>query len=519
MMKKKSFVFGFSVLVFLALVVYNVLVVYDFAGKYIYPLDDAYIHLSIAKNFADYGVWGITPYEFSSTTSSPFFTLLLSVLIKVFGNWEYLPIALNVIGSFSLLFVLHNYLKKYSFLTYAIVLIGVVLNVPLHLITLVGMEHVLHALMMVLCLVYFERYITDKSSKNFFLLILFSILATGFRYESLFFIFFMCVYFFFVQKKYLHSIVLGLLAISPVIIYGLISLQQGSFFLPNSLVLKGNTNDGFFGFVMRVAGNGYRGLSVLFLVILLLVYLFKNFKNSYKSFELQKIAIPMVVFLGFGVHLLFANFGWLLRYEAYLVVIILFASIPFINSYFQEPKNRSFFKYFVLSMLLISFSMRFVPMLKYQRLASKNIFDQQIQLARFLHDYYHDGYVIANDIGAITYFNSIHLLDTYGLGSIEVAKLREKEHGNFTNNKPLQDYIQKVSANGNYNIAIVYEHWVTMPSNFVKVGMLEIKDNYMSGGSIVSFFATESKDVEKIRKQLEEFSSKAPKDVAITIVK
>ncbi len=64
-------------------------------------------------------------------------------------------------------------------------------------------------------------------------------------------------------------------------------------------------------------------------------------------------------------------------------------------------------------------------MLKNQPVASKNIYDQQIQLADFLHKYYRNAKVVANDIGAITYFNNIHLLDTYGLGSIEVAKLRK----------------------------------------------------------------------------------------------
>ncbi len=517
-MRNKNLVFGVAILLFIGLVIYNIVVVFDFAGKYIYPLDDAYIHLSIAKNFAEFGMWGITPYEFSSTTSSPFFTLLLSILIKIFGNWEYLPIVLNVLGSICLLGVLRNYLIRYSLATYSLVLIGVVLLVPLHLNALVGMEHILHALTLILCLIYFQKYIIDGSWTNFLYLVLYSILATGFRYESLFFIFFMCVYLFFVQRKYVNSFVLGLLAISPVIIYGLISMQQGSFFLPNSLVLKGNTNDGILGFVMRVAGNGYRALSVLFLVIILFVYLFQYLKTSFKAKGLREIVVPLVVFAGFSIHLLFANFGWLLRYEAYLVVVVLFAVAPFLEVIFQKSRTNSILKYLVLALLLVSFSMRFIPMLKYQKIASKNIFDQQIQLSNFLHEYYSNSYVIANDIGAITYFNPIHLLDTYGLGSIEVAKLREKDHGNFTDNKPLQDYIQKMAEGGRYEVAMVYEHWVKMPSTFVKVGALEIKDNYISGGSVVSFYATKHEDVDKIKKQLRDFSKKVPKDVMITIV-
>ena len=33
-------------------------------GHIIYTLDDSYIHMALAKNLAQHGVWGITRYEF-----------------------------------------------------------------------------------------------------------------------------------------------------------------------------------------------------------------------------------------------------------------------------------------------------------------------------------------------------------------------------------------------------------------------------------------------------------------------
>ncbi len=51
---------------------------------------------------------------------------------------------------------------------------------------------------------------------------------------------------------------------------------------------------------------------------------------------------------------------------------------------------------------------------------SKNIYEQQIQSARFLKKYYNRSKVVANDIGAICYFSDIHLLDIAGLGSKEM---------------------------------------------------------------------------------------------------
>lgn len=55
-------------------------------GHYTYFIDDAYIHLAMAKNLAFYDVWGITKYQFSSTSSSPLFTYLICILIKFF--WQ-----------------------------------------------------------------------------------------------------------------------------------------------------------------------------------------------------------------------------------------------------------------------------------------------------------------------------------------------------------------------------------------------------------------------------------------------
>ena len=303
-------------------------------------------------------------------------------------------------------------------------------------------------------------------------------------------------------------------------IYGWISVDHGSFFLPNSLILKGNTNDGIVGFITRVAGNAYRGISVLILILILLIQISIKSKshNLFKD-KIKNNAIPIVVFCGFTVHLLFANFGWLIRYEAYLVVIILFAIAPFADEVFQKKIENQVLKFAVIILLLITFSIRFVPMLKHQPTASKNIFDQQIQLAGFLHKYHRNDKVIANDIGAITYFNNIHLLDTYGLGSIEVAKLRKEDHGKFTDNKKLQGYIYNTAKLQDFEVALVFEEWVKMPDYFTKVGTLTIQNNYMSGGTTVSFYSVKKENNDKIRSQLAEFSRQTPKDVIINIIK
>ena len=517
---KKSTTVVLIILLQGVLIAYHIYAVAGFAGRFIYPLDDAYIHLSMAKNFAEFHVWGITQYEFSSTTSSPLFTFLIAVLIKVFGNWEYIPLVANTIAGLLLIWISHNELKKFSTATYVIFLVAIVLLMPLHLMVMTGMEHVFHTLLMVLVLLGFKKYIENETPRDFSNLALLSILATGFRYESLFFIFFICVYLFFVKKAYFQSVALGLFAMTPVLIYGWISVDQESFFLTNYLILKGNKNDGIVGFLTRVAGNAYRGISVLILILILIIQIFIKSKNPKTlSEKISKNAFPMVVFCGFTVHLLFANFGWLIRYEAYLVVVILLAIAPFADDLFQKKMQNQILKFAMLVLLFITFSLWFVPMLKNQQTASKNIYDQQIQLSDFIHKYYRNAKVVANDIGAITYYNNIHLLDTYGLGSIEVAKLRKEDHGKFTDNKKLQSYIYNTAKWQGYDVALVFDEWVRMPDYFTKVGTLTIQNNYMSGGTTVSFYSVKKKNKKKLRNQLTAFSKDVPQDVIINIIK
>lgn len=84
-------------------------------GSLIYLLDDTYIHLAIAKNFAKYGVWGVNSDEFSSTSSSLLYTLLLSFLFLLFGVNEIIPFIVNLVFANLLIYVLYNLLKKKDF--------------------------------------------------------------------------------------------------------------------------------------------------------------------------------------------------------------------------------------------------------------------------------------------------------------------------------------------------------------------------------------------------------------------
>ena len=68
-------------------------------GYLVYALDDAYIHLSIAKNLSHFGIWGVTRYGFTPASSSLLWTLLLSLAFSLVGMHQIVPLLLNLVFS------------------------------------------------------------------------------------------------------------------------------------------------------------------------------------------------------------------------------------------------------------------------------------------------------------------------------------------------------------------------------------------------------------------------------------
>lgn len=129
-------------------------------GHYIYPLDDAYIHLAMAKNFALYEVWGMTKYQFSSSSSSPLFTYILSVLIKIFGNSDQISLYFNTVFSVGILYLLSEYyagiFKEVKRTVLAVLFTVFLIVLPLNILS--GMEHILQVFLFVVNVFCFYHY-------------------------------------------------------------------------------------------------------------------------------------------------------------------------------------------------------------------------------------------------------------------------------------------------------------------------------------------------------------------------
>ena len=71
--------------VFVPVAVIESYVLQHTGGTFMYPLDDTFIHMALARNLSYHGNWGMNPYEFASASSSVLYTLLLAGLFKLFS--------------------------------------------------------------------------------------------------------------------------------------------------------------------------------------------------------------------------------------------------------------------------------------------------------------------------------------------------------------------------------------------------------------------------------------------------
>nr|MDA3863367.1 hypothetical protein [Deltaproteobacteria bacterium] len=222
-------------------------------GFFAYVLDDPYIHLTLARNLVDNFTWGINPDTFSSSSSSPLYTLILSLFYLIFPKNQLHPLIINYLATIAFIIILYNFLRSVFnqwqslFLLFAISFV-----LPLLPLAFTGMEHIFHLLIIFLFLQEFSQ-IKDNHQvstpgnherKNIYKtpdinlkLIFLSFISTGFRYESLFFTFIFSFLLMVKHKKFKY-ILYFISSLTLPLIYGIISSFNGWYFLPSSILIK-----------------------------------------------------------------------------------------------------------------------------------------------------------------------------------------------------------------------------------------------------------------------------------------
>lgn len=492
-------------------------------GHFIYPLDDTYIHMAVAKNVALHNVWGVTEYGFTSSTSSPLWTGLLALVYFVFGVSDKTPLILNLSFGTALVFSVDQILKERIPNTLArfIVLGLVVLVTPLPTITFAAMEHTLHGLLTLWFVYLSSKAISapQVEGKQSFVLPTLAFFLAVTRYEGLFVIFMVCLLLS-LKKKWSFAFQVGAAGILSISIYGMWSLAHGWYFIPNSVLVKANTptlNGGDLPLALQITlVNAAFALSLVALMLTSFVLLIWHVRRSEWN---DRTYLHLILLVATFLQIMFARTGWLFRYEAYLILLGIVSVALTLGARFGRKGFLEFSRssslaqrtllVFLFLVLISSFAQRVFQSMDKTPRASTNIYEQQYQMARFLKQYYSDEVIALNDIGLISYSTDVHIVDLIGLGNMEVTRAKT---ANTYDTKTIRQLAQKE----NVRIAIVVEKWYAhfggLPPEWQKLGDWEEPDN-IYGADKVSFLAVDPAEKSRLENNLRDFSPQLPQSV------
>jgi len=497
-------------------------------GKFVYAIDDIYILMAVAKNFVTHGVWGVTPYEFTSSTSTILWPLLLALVYALGGTSELAPLFLNVVSGGVVLLVVYVILRKrgLSQRYQAAALLGMAFLAPLPAMIFTGMEHTLQIGGSLLFVYIVAKDLAGEKGARVGVSPGLWVLTAALplvRYEGLFLVFAACLLFF-ARKRWVEALGLGFVAAVPLAPYGAISVRHGWYWLPNSVYLKANLPHSIATLPLMGIWDGWiratdvwaTGLALLMLLALLI----------YRQGTLWKESTIMIVLVivAAGLHLRFARLGVFFRYEAYLIALSLLVFVVGAFEYLSGRRGHTssrletmlaggWLGYSFLVPFMVLGSRGYISLTHIPQ-ACHNIYEQQYQMGLFLRQFYHGASIAANDIGAVSYLGEPHLEDLWGLGSIDVA--RQRVEGLLT---PQQ--IDRLTKSKGTKIAILYDPIFHdgrvgsggLPAQWIRVGRWRLFDKYVCTEDTVSFYAVDSSEEMALAAHLRQFASWLPPEV------
>jgi len=408
---------------------------YLISDNFSYCLDDTYIHMGIAKNFVKFNNWGSSIQGFESSTSSPIWTFLIAIFFFIFGINDFIPLIINFILGIALIISIAHFLRvKFKFKEFEsyIYSLLIFLFIPGFVMIFIGMEHLLH-IFLTLWFTYFflDVYFENKNHNLFYLL---TLLMGAIRYESLFLL--IPINLLFLHKRNFKQIIIfSFLIILPIIIYGLISISNGSDFLPNSILVKG-FNGNMEGIIVMVSVL----LQIYTFPLLFtfpLLYLLRNHED--KRIQVLLFIISSLIIL----QTIFASIGWLMRYEAWFLTLFL---LTLIILYKQLKKDKQ--QIYILIILFL-FGLRFILGFSNILLVHYQIFHLNVNSGLFLREYYNNKTIVIHDLGGPSYYADVNLIDLNGLATKEIQRERR-------NNNVSREFIIELTENA--DVAIVFKN-------------------------------------------------------------
>jgi hypothetical protein len=494
--------------------------------RLVYALDDTYIHMSMARNLAQNGVWGITAGEFSSSSSSPLWTLMLAGVYLLTGPNELAPLLLNVVAAIGVLALVYAILRRHvpdRPLATLVILLVMLFFTPLPALIFAGMEHTVQVLLSIAFLYLAAVILTGPAAESSTRpsrrpeawLVCLAMLLTMIRYEGLFLVAVVGLLML-LRRRFGLALLTAIAAWLPIAVYGAISIGHGWYFFPNSIILKAQTTNLFtlsgLGQYL-ITGSDDATLKIPRVFCLLGLGMVAWLFRSSRAQGLWRLHTVMIITLAATtlLHIQFAKVGWFYRYEAYLVgmfVLILSLSILEDLSQRQLRLNWDLVRRYKLVSLVAAVAI--LPVVARAAIAARNTplamndrYLEHIAMAEFVHSYYDDSVIVVNDVGAVSWYTHARMLDMFGLASREPVIFRRQPDGYGRDD--LRDWAAARSA----RIAILMTMWSEVspriPKEWEQVGQWQLARNVVFGDFKVGFFAIDPQASDELAANLKSF--------------
>lgn len=485
------------------------------AGRAGFPLDDSWIHLRFAKNFAEgYGFSFNKGIPVAGSTA-PLWTVILALIYKISGN---IIIVAKISGIFFLvvlclavyfvaLFITNN--SKFAlFSSLATGMTGRLIWGGLS-----GMEITLYSALSTAGL-YFHLKNRDEDLRGFTATALFALAGLARPECYLLFLFSMIDRFFaFLKRRKISSLFRYSLGI--IIHVAIFILILTPYFLFNYSAIGKLFPATFYakvegGIWVLFEKKGWETLLESLLVypleyvkellqaglsdnMILTLFVIPGMiaffvKKEYKKFAILPVIIvshPVIVALLSPYRGPAFQQG---RYSAHLVPLIVITGmlgIYFISEFVEERFNSRKIKTVIISAIFFYGAINSWSASKIYALNVSNINDMQVKMGMWVRDNINpDALIAVNDVGAITFFSDRNIIDLVGLVSPEILSFKKRgEDG-------ILEYLDMKKP----DYLIIFPNWFPkisgMRERFREIYFIKLNYNTISGGDVMVVYET-----------------------------
>jgi len=205
-------------------------------GDIVFPLDNAFVDITVARNFAFYKVWGISNSIFQPVSSSPLYSLVLTPVFFVAGEHLIIPVLVNGLLAALLLYLVQRMLirRQQKPSVQLAVLLAIVLFGALPLLAFSGMGYILQGLTCFLFVEEWTRSAEIVPAKLPTRVYGYGILMIAAGSESMLVLLFACTLLH-LMRRTRQAIKLGLLSLTPLVLFSVICLLKKMPLFPSAL--------------------------------------------------------------------------------------------------------------------------------------------------------------------------------------------------------------------------------------------------------------------------------------------